>query len=68
MNEARADLRRTMETMGIHLSNTAFEQAFARVSAAADQGGRVTDEKLRSIVTDASAGDQVHEGIVESFR
>ena len=68
MNEARADLRRTMETMGVHLSNTAFEQAFARVSAATDQVGEITAEQLRSIVADASAGDQVHEGIVESFR
>ncbi|MEA1903796.1 MAG: hypothetical protein U9N56_09745 [Actinomycetota bacterium] len=64
----RADLQRTLETMGIHLSTTAFERAFARVSMATNQWGTVTEAQVKAIAADASTGIEVHEGVVESFR
>jgi len=64
----RSDLRRTLETMGVHLSTTAFERAFARLAMATNQWSPVTDEQIQSIVVDASTGEEVHEGVVESFR
>lgn len=64
----RADLHKTLETMGVHLSTTAFERAFARVSMASDQWGLVTEEQVAAIIADASTSDEVHEGVVESFR
>lgn len=71
MNEParhRADLQKTLETKGVHLSTTAFERAFARVSMASDQWGMVSDEQVAAIIADASTSDEVLEGVVESFR
>jgi isopropylmalate/homocitrate/citramalate synthase len=64
----RTELEQTLETMGVHLSSTAFERAFDRAQRAADQSGSLTRDQLRAIVDDASTGDEVHEGVVESFR
>lgn len=57
-----------VETMGLEMTDYAFDRAVSRTRRAADVSGDVSDTQVHAIVDDAISGAQVLQGVAESFR
>ena len=67
-HSGRAAFRHTLDGMGVELSSSPFEQAFARMKRVADQTGQVSAVQMRAIVDEVVTGTEILQGVTESFR
>ena len=67
-HSGRAAFKHTLDGMGVELSSSPFEQAFARMKRVADQTGQVSAVQMRAIVDEVVTGTEILQGVTESFR
>ena len=67
-HSGRAAFRHAMDRLGLDVTNGDFDRAFHRMKQVADQTGEVSDAQLRSIVDEVVAGNEVFQGVSDSFR
>ncbi len=70
--EANESVKRTLastaRTMGVHLNEGAFDEAYSRLSEIDDSGEPVTDSAVRSVVDDIVCRRGTVGDLVESYR
>lgn len=66
--DKRREFETTLDRMGVVLTSSSFERAFARVREIADQDGELSSERMRAIVDDAVSGMEVFQGVADSYR
>jgi 2-isopropylmalate synthase len=66
-HSGRAAFKHSLAEIGIDLSGTAFEKAFARIKDVADETGEVSPERIRLIVEEVVSGVEVMDGVSASF-
>ncbi len=67
-HSGRAAFQNVLDEVGVELSGPAFEEAFSRMKALADQQGEVSPAQIRAIVDEVVSGIEVLDGVVASFR
>jgi 2-isopropylmalate synthase len=67
-HSGRAAFKHTLDGMGVELSSSPFEQAFARMKRVADQTGQVSAVQMQAIVDEVVTGTEILQGVTESFR
>ncbi|MGH8871401.1 MAG: 2-isopropylmalate synthase [Acidimicrobiia bacterium] len=67
-HSGRAAFRHSLDQLGIEVSSTAFEEAFARMKDLADHSGEVSPEQIRVIVEEVVSGIEVLDGVTASFQ
>ena len=67
-HSGRAAFKHTLAQMDVELGPEAFEKAFARMKRVADHSGAVSETQLRAIVDDVVSGNEIFQGVAESFR
>jgi isopropylmalate/homocitrate/citramalate synthase len=67
-HEQRREFQSALNQMGVSLTSSSFERAFARVREVADQNGEVSKDRMRAIVDDAVSGMEVFQGVADSYR
>jgi 2-isopropylmalate synthase len=66
-HSGRAAFKHSLAEIGIDLSGTAFEEAFAKMKDVADETGEVSPERIRLIVEEVVSGVEVMDGVSASF-
>ncbi len=66
-HSGRAAFKHSLAEIGIDLSGTAFEKAFAKMKGVADETGEVSPERIRLIVEEVVSGVEVMDGVSASF-
>jgi 2-isopropylmalate synthase len=66
-HSGRAAFKHSLAEIGIDLSGTAFEKAFAKMKDVADETGEVSPERIRLIVEEVVSGVEVMDGVSASF-
>lgn len=67
-HEQREAFRGALDRMGVTLTSSSFELAFARIREIAHQTGEVPGDRLQAIVNDAVSGMEVFQDVADSFR
>lgn len=67
-HSGEAAFKHTLDDMGIQLSSSSFEHAFARMKRVADLTGEVSAIQVRAIVDEVVTGTEILQGVAESFR
>ncbi len=66
--EQRSAFRHALADMGVTLTSSSFERAFARIKQAADGNGEIRGDRLQAIVDEVESGMEVFKGVTDSFR
>jgi 2-isopropylmalate synthase len=66
-HSGRAAFKHSLDQLGIEVSDTVFETAFARMKEVADHSGEVSPDQIRVIVEEVVSGIEVLDGVTASF-
>ncbi|MGB7860370.1 MAG: hypothetical protein WBM90_07725 [Acidimicrobiia bacterium] len=65
---ARDAFKRSLDAIGVELTTTSFEAAFARKQQMASGDAAVSETQMRALVDEVVSGTEIFEGVAESFR
>lgn len=66
-HSGRAAFKHSLDQLGIEVSDSVFETAFARMKEVADHSGEVRPDQIRAIVEEVVSGIEVLDGVTASF-
>jgi isopropylmalate/homocitrate/citramalate synthase len=66
--DQRREFQSALNQMGVSLTSSSFERAFARIREIADQDGAVSKDRMKAVVDDAVSGMEVFQGVADSYR